>query len=149
MDYGDIIVDYGDIIVDYEKKGIIERVPDNEIAKETDTVYYLPHHPVIRKCKETTKVRPVFDGSCSKNKPSLNDCLYAGPNLLPKIFDILIQFRFNYVAILADIQEAFRNVEIAEEHKDYVRFLWINSVEECESKNHKFPISQGSFRYHQ
>ena len=30
-----IVKDNGDIFVDYEKRGVIERFPDNEIAKET------------------------------------------------------------------------------------------------------------------
>ena len=65
----------------------------------------------------------MFDASCSNNGPSLNDCLYPGPNLLSKIFDILLRFRLNPVAILADIKQAFLNVEIAEEHRNYLRFL--------------------------
>ena len=111
------------IFVEYEKDGIIEKVPEQEIAKNPGTVYYLPHHPVIREDKQTTKVRAVFDASCSRNKPSLNDCLYAGPNLLPKIFGILLRFRLNYIVILADIKQAFLNVEIAPEHKDYLEIF--------------------------
>ena len=43
---------------------------------------YLPHHPVIRDDKSTTKIRPVFDGSAStKEGPSLNNRLETGPEL--------------------------------------------------------------------
>ena len=83
---------------------------------------------MVRADKETTKVRVVFDASCAVNGPSLNDCLYAGPNLLSKIFDILLRFRLNFIAILADIKQAFLNIEISEEHKDYLRFLWYDDV---------------------
>lgn len=46
---------------------MIERVPKNEICKTPDEVHYLPHRPVIREEKDTTKVRAVFKNSCSMN----------------------------------------------------------------------------------
>ena len=119
--------DYDTIFKDYEKEGIIERVPVEEIAKEAGTTHYLPHRPVIREDKQTTKIRAVFDASCKVNGPSLNQCLYAGPNLIAKIFDVLVRFRFTRIGLLADIKQAFLNVEIASEHRDYLRFLWYNS----------------------
>ena len=118
--------DYNEIFYDYEKQNIIEKVPFDEIAKKFGTVYYIPHHPVVRQNRETTKIRPVFDASWSINKPSLNDCLYPGPNLLSKIFTVLLKFRMNFIGILADIKQAFLNVEISPEHKDFLRFLLIN-----------------------
>ena len=80
---------------------------------EVGKVHYLPHTPVVRADKTTTKIRAVFDVSCKVNGPSLNECFYAGPNLITKIFDILIRFRFNIIAITADIKQAFLNVAIS------------------------------------
>lgn len=119
-----ILYDYDKVFKDYENNGIIEKVPNNEIAKVDGTVHYLPHRPVLREDKSTTKIRAVFDASCSRNGVSLNQCLYAGPNLLANIFEILIRFRINEIAILADIKQAFLNVGIHKEHQDYLRFLW-------------------------
>ncbi|XP_066937038.1 uncharacterized protein [Clytia hemisphaerica] len=119
-----INTDYEKIFIDYEKDGIIERVPEAQIAKEEGTVHYIPHRPVIREDKVTTKIRPVFDASCSVNGVSLNDCLYPGPNLLAKIFDILLRFRMNKIGILADIKQAFLNICIHPDHRDFLRFLW-------------------------
>ena len=87
-------------------------------------MYYLSHRPVVRHDKETTKIRTVFDASCSVDGPCLNQCLYSGPNLLAKIFDILLRFCLNRIAILADIKQAFLNVGISREHSDHLRFLW-------------------------
>ena len=58
---------------------------------------------------------------------SMNDCLYPAPNLLSKISDILLQFKFKYIATLADIKQGFLNVEIAPEHRDFLRFLWVEN----------------------
>ena len=60
-----------------------------------EKVHYLPHHPVITKTAETTKLRIVFDVSAKgrKEAPSLNDCLHVGPPLAPLMFDVLVRFR--------------------------------------------------------
>ena len=69
-----------------EKTGIIEQVPSSELVAEVGKVHYLPHRPVIRADKTTTKIRAVFDASCKVNDSSLNECLYSGPNLITKNF---------------------------------------------------------------
>jgi hypothetical protein len=79
----------------------------------------------------------VFDASCKVNGPSLNECLYSGPNLLAIIFDILIRFRLNRIGILADIKQAFLNIAISPEHRNYLRFLWFD-VESGEMIVYKF-----------
>ena len=66
----------------------------------------------------------MFDASCAPDAPSLNDCVYSGPYLLSKIFDILLRFRFNFILILADSKQAFLNAEISKYHRDFLRFLW-------------------------
>jgi hypothetical protein len=76
----------------------------------------------------------VFDASCKVNGPSLNECLYVGPNLIAKIFDILVRFRCNKIGLLADIKQAFLNVEIDKEHRNYRRFLWYDSNSEQSQK---------------
>ena len=45
----------------------------------------------MREVKETTKIRAVFDELYGNNGPSLKDRLYPDPNLLAKIFDILLK----------------------------------------------------------
>ena len=84
---------------------------------------YLPHRLVLREDKETAKIRAVFDASCALDGQSLNEYLYSGPTLLSKIFDVLLRFRFNFIAILADIKQAILNVEISKEHRDFRRLL--------------------------
>ena len=78
-------------------------------------VHYLLYRDVIGMDKENTKIRVVYEASAKRNGPSLNDCLYAGPPLTPLI-----------VALTADIEKAFLNVATAPEHRDYLRFLWID-----------------------
>ena len=100
----------------------------NEICKTPGEVHYLPHRPVIHEERDTTKIRAVFDASYSTNGPSVNECLYSGPYFLTKIFDILIKFRFNSIAILTDIKQFFLNVAISKEHMNYLCFFWYDDV---------------------
>ncbi len=92
-----------------------------------DCVHYLPHHAVIRRDRETTKLRIVYDGSA---KPpdrdySLNGCLETGPNFTPQLFDMLIRFRWYKIGLTADIEKAFPMVAINNENRDMLRFLWL------------------------
>ena len=129
---GNILHEYDHIFCEYEENGIIGRVPLDEVAKKTGQVHYLPHRSVIRNDKLTIKIRAVFDASCKVSGPSLNECLYSDPNLTVKIFDILLWFRLNKIGVLADIKQAFLNVGIATQHRDYLRFLWYDLQAEDE-----------------
>ncbi|GFT44610.1 DUF1758 domain-containing protein [Trichonephila clavipes] len=80
--------------------------------------------PVIKLDSATTKIRPVFDASArEKGKPSLNDCLYKGVNLIELIPDILDRFRIYPVGIAADIEKAFLMLSVAPKDRDYLRFF--------------------------
>ena len=86
----------------------------------------MPLHPVIRQDKNTTKVRIVYDGSATSNESniSLNDYLQVGPNLIPKLFNILLRFQCYGVALIADIEKAFLMIGIKESDCDMLQFLW-------------------------
>ena len=58
------------------------------------------------------------------NSPSLNDCLYPGPVLQNKLWDILIQQRGYPVILAGDIRKAFLQIRIHESERDALRFLW-------------------------
>ena len=47
----------------------------------------------------------------------LNHCLEVGENYIPYIFDMLAKFRWNAVALTADIEKAFLMVGIKQEDR--------------------------------
>ena len=122
--------EYNNIIQDQLKAGIVEKVPTEDLKNEktASQSYYLPHLAVVRKDRETTKVRVVYDGSAklSKDEKSLNDCLQTGPNHIPHVFNMLANFRKNTVGLTADIEKAFLMVGIQEDQRDFLRFLWLD-----------------------
>ena len=68
---------YTKILQTYEKEGYIHKVPRKE--KEPDELWYLPHFPVLRPDKSTTKTRILFDASPKFNGMSLNDIVVQTP----------------------------------------------------------------------
>ena len=134
----DLLHEYDNIIQDQLKQGIIERVEkalDNTNALKNRMIHYLPHHCVIRQDKQTTKLRIVYDGSAkmATDSTSLNDSLQTGPNLIPKLFDVLITFRWHLVAVTADIEKAFLMIGITPSDRDMLRFLWLQNPHDVES----------------
>ena len=124
----DVLREYDGIIQEQLASGIIERVPNPEVETRNNVdTHYLPHHAVIRQNRETTKLRIVYDGSAKSlgQDPSLNDCLPTGPNYIPQLVDVLARFRWNPIAISADIEKAFLMISIQESHRDMLRFLWL------------------------
>ena len=112
---------YSDIIKQYVAKGYVRKVPENE---SYSSKWYLPHFPVIRPDKDTTKIRIVFDASAKCQGTSLNDAINQGPKLQRDLFDVLLRFRRFPVAIVCDIAEMYLRIGISPKDQPYHRFLW-------------------------
>ena len=133
----ELIQEYHRIIEDQISQGIVEKVPaEQSEVNEGETVHYLPHHGVIRRDRETTKLRIVYDGSAKPpgRNHSLNDCLQTGPNYTPQLFDTLVKFRWHKIGLTADIEKAFLMVGISETDKDMLRFLWLKDPGDLNSE---------------
>ena len=44
---------------------------------------------------------------------------------MPLIFDILLHFRTGKIGLVTDVKQAFLQINIAEEHRDFLRFIWL------------------------
>lgn len=101
---------------------IIEVVNDDDGKRNC---CYLPHRAVYKPDSLTTPVRPVFDASCKTGRsPSLNEMLEKGPNLIELLPTILIRFRQRRIGVISDIRKAFQMIEVNENDRNYLRFLW-------------------------
>ncbi|UYV78611.1 hypothetical protein LAZ67_16002140 [Cordylochernes scorpioides] len=110
---------YDTIFEEWEKERFIEEVED-----KWEECSYLPHRPVL-KDSHTTPIRPVFDASCKKKGLlSLNQCLEKGDNLIELIPDLLLRFRLGKYGIIADMRKAFLQIQVREEDREFLRFLW-------------------------
>ena len=120
-----LLNEYEAILKEYLKNDIIEKVEEQNDNTGLGNVHYLPHRPVIKPNRETTKVHIVFDASAQvKNEPCLNDILEPGPSLIPLIFDILLRFCTGKIALIADMKQTFLQINTSKEHRDLLRFIW-------------------------
>ena len=129
----EILSQYNEIFEEQRRLGIIETAL--ELGKKGET-HYLAHHPVMQEDKDATKLRIVFDASVKTFGPSLNECLYKGLQLTPLVFDILLRFRAQVIALTTDIEKAFHQISVDNDDRYYLRFLWLENIFSDQPKNH-------------
>jgi len=105
------------------KNGYSELVPADEIEATNTVTCYLPHHPVFS-VNKPEGVRIVFDCAAKYNGVSLNDQVLQGPDLTNKLIGVLLRFREERIAVMADIEAMFHQVRVSRRHRDALRFLW-------------------------
>nr|XP_002167985.3 uncharacterized protein LOC100211061 [Hydra vulgaris] len=129
----ELLIAYNKIIIEQLKSGVIEKV--NNYYLSIGEVHYLPHCPVCRKDKTTTKVRIVFDASSTLSGPSLNDCINARPSLATTLFYIILRFRANKYAFIADIEKAFLQIALDKNDRNYLRLIWFDDIYNINNSN--------------
>ena len=142
----ELLREYDEGIQQQLERGVIERVLQRSSDSEENStgVHYLPHHGVVRKDKETTKLRVVYNGlaTTASRTRSLNDFFLTGPHCVPRLFDILVKFRLNPVGLVADIEKAFLVVGVDEVDRDMLRFLWFKSIHDPKSEIVEYRFSR-------
>ena len=98
------------------------QMTDEEIRRDDGKVWYIPHHGVYHPQKR--KIRVVFNCAAKFKGTSLNDKLLQGPDLTNSLVGVLLRFRLEPVALMADIESMFYQVRVRKEHCDLLRFLW-------------------------
>nr|XP_054593643.1 uncharacterized protein LOC129160669 [Nothobranchius furzeri] len=114
--------DYTSFMAETIVNGHAEKVPQNQLQPIAGRVWYIPHHAVYHPQKQ--KLRIVFDCGAEYKGISLNNQLLQGPNLTSSLVGVLVRFRQEPVALMADIKAMFHQVKAAEEHTDFLRYLW-------------------------
>ena len=78
----------------------------------------------MRPDRTTTKTRIVFNASALYQGVSLNDVICQGPKLQRDLFQVLLRFRKQPIALVCDIAEMYLRIEIAPEDLSFHRFFW-------------------------
>ena len=114
-----------EVIDEYFEKGHAELVPDSDLEKARDRVFYLPMHTVQKDSSTTTKIRAVFDASAkSSSGVSVNDQLMVGPTVHSSLVDVLLRFRLHRIALTADVSRMYRAVVLPADQPNLHRFVW-------------------------
>ena len=115
--------DYVSFMENMLEEGYAEEVPEESLNREDGRVWYIPHHGVYHPHKPD-KIRVVFDCAAKYGDISLNDVLLQGPDLTSSLLGVLLRFRTEPVAFMADIRSMFYQVRVPQSDRDLLRFLW-------------------------
>ncbi|KAK3727751.1 hypothetical protein QZH41_005215 [Actinostola sp. cb2023] len=107
----------------YIAKGHARKLSPEEASKVGPRTWYLPHFAVTNENKPG-KVRIVFDAAAEHHGTSLNKNLLQGPDSTNSLAGVLIRFREDIVAVVADIESMFHQVRVRDKDQDSLRFLW-------------------------
>lgn len=113
---------YVDFLNNMLEQGHAELIPTDEPTPNQGKVWYIPHHGVHHPTKG--KLRVVFDCGCTYKGTSLNSQLLQGPDLTNTLIGVLLRFREEPIAIMADISAMFHQVRVPHKHVNFLRFLW-------------------------
>ena len=115
---------YVQVMKGHQEKGYVSRVSADDVEQDGMSQWYLPHFPIVREDKSTTKVRIVFDAAAQWDGKSINDEMFTGPALQNNLVQILMKFCLEPVALVGDISEMFLQVGLLESDRKFHRFLW-------------------------
>ncbi|XP_062566273.1 uncharacterized protein LOC134228622 [Saccostrea cucullata] len=85
--------------------------------------WHLPLFEVYQPQKKD-KICGVFDSPAKCDGVSLNDVLMSGPDLMNNLISVLLRFRRESVAIVADIEQVFYSFLVDIEYRRFLRFIW-------------------------
>ena len=132
----EIAAAYSENITQYLEKGYIHKIDPTE--EKPARRWYLPHFPVVRLDRATTKTRIVFDASAKFGGISLNDVIHQGPKLQRDLNDVLLRFRRHPVALICDIAEMYLRIEVAPKDRSCQRFLWRSLDQQRKPEEYEF-----------
>ncbi|XP_046358371.2 uncharacterized protein LOC124136493 [Haliotis rufescens] len=112
--------DYKDFINNILEKNYAEKVSDDELKRDDGKVWFIPHHGVYHPHKPD-KIRVVFDCAATHQGTALNNLLLQGPDLTNSLIGVLMRFRQEPVALMADIESMVR---VPRDDRDFLRFYW-------------------------
>ena len=108
---------YQTVMEEYIAKGYARKLTPEEAAVTRPRTWYLPHFPVLNPNKPG-KVRIVFDAAAEYGGTSLNNNLLQGPDCTNNLVGVLLRFRQDRTAIVADIESMFHQVKVREQDQD-------------------------------
>ena len=113
--------DYSKTVEAYIADGQAKLVDDDTLKGEAQ--WFLPHHAVFKR-SNPSKCRVVFDCAAQYKGISLNDAILQGPNFLNNLAGVLMRFRKEPVAVIADIKLMFHQCFVQPNDTRFLRFLW-------------------------
>ncbi|CAH8581618.1 unnamed protein product [Schistosoma bovis] len=131
-------------------KTYAERVFEIYLQSYYHPRWYLPHRAVLNMKKPDFRV--VLDCAAQIAGVPRNDMIYQEPDTTAELMCILLGFRKEAVAIPADVEEMFMQVNVPESDRRASRFLWWQEGDmsrepsEFQMTTHAFGATSSPFR---
>ena len=110
---------------EYSLTNHAELVPNTDLKKPREQVFYLLVQVVVKESSSTTKVRAVFDASSKSTSGTyLNDQLLTGPTIHSSLVDVILRFHYHRIALTTDISKMCRAILLHPDDRDLHRFVW-------------------------
>jgi hypothetical protein len=93
-----------------------------ELNPSDECWYLLPlgiYHP-----QKKDRIRGVFDYSATFCGQSLNKVLMTGPDLMNTLLGVLLRFRKEAFALMAETEQMFYCFKVIPYHRKYLRLIW-------------------------
>ena len=129
---------YTDTIHVYINKGHATKLTPVNAKLTSKITNYITHHAVFNIYKPS-KLHVAFDAAAKYHGTLLNEDLLKRSNLLSSLI-IILRFRMNEFAVMADIKQMFHQVNVPTTDKDALQFLWRDNV--------KHPIEDNIMNVH-
>ena len=123
-----------DVFKDQEAQGIIRKIENlPQFITEYPKHSFLPHMPVFKMNRDTTKCRVVFLSNLKESKPnqytvSHNQAMLSGPNLNRKMTTALLSLRFDSKLLCFDLKKAVLQIELNIIDQARLLFLWFRNI---------------------
>ena len=110
--------------------------------------FFIPTFMVVREDKASTKFRLIVNGKFEFKQKSINHFLLSGPNVMNRLQDVLIRFRYHKYVVTCDVANMFLRVKVPEKDQKYLRFFFRDSAGEIkvvQMSSHAFGLTQSPF----
>ena len=131
------------------EKGFVKILNSSDVSGNFGKAWYLPQHSVLNSNKPG-KNRRVCNAAVKYNDVCLNDQLLARPDLINRLIGTIFRFWEGPIALTADIESMFLQVQVPGRDKSCLRFLWRTWMNEpvqiYECKRHVFGATSSPTR---
>ena len=111
------------------EKGFVKILNTSEVKGTFGKEWYLPNHPVLNPIKPG-KVCRVCNAAAKYKDISLNDKLLAAHDLLHGLIGTIFRYREGSIALTADVESMFLQVQVLERDESCLRFLLPQTMNE-------------------
>ena len=108
--------------------GVARKVNSEELSEYNGPIHYIAHHAVLKPDSKRTPCQIVFNRSANFHGHILNEYFPKGPDIMNKLFGVLLRFREERVDFIGDISKRFHSIKIALRDQMTHLFLWKDLV---------------------